>query len=327
MGVERVRSRERSLAARPPALPAEQAAGSRVIHWENTETKMKVLAISLFIAFSFACAQTPAPPKAPAELPDLPDSAVIAEFGDQTKFTMGDFRKYVAAMPPETQALALADPQTWIEGFAHMKQMADLAEKDKLYEHSPLKEQLELQRLYALANAEGADKLLNILVEGPEITRQYDLVKDKYKQVKVSAIYIAFGQPGLKEDQAKAKAEKLLAQIRKGADFAKLARENSDDETSKAKDGFFATLTPSDNIPDALRTAVFKLKEGETSEPVRQPNGFYLLRAGQVSYKPLAEVRDQIFNDMKNQRFQDWLNKMAKEATPKFPNPAFPVKK
>jgi len=293
---------------------------------------MKSLAIFLFAAWSLVYAQPAAAPlpgdsaKHPTELPNLPDTAVIAEFPDHTTFTMGDLRKYIAAMPPEQQPLAIADPFTWVEGFAHMKQMAALAEKNKLDEQSPLKEQLELQRLYAMANAAMADKLLNIGVEGPEIARQYDATKDKYKQIKVSAIYIAFGDKGFTEAQAKAKADKLLAQIRKGADFAKLARENSDDETSKSKDGFFATLSPTDNIPDALRAAVFQLKEGETSEPIRQPNGFYLLRAGQITYRPLSEVRDQIFTEMKNQRLQDWLSQMAKDATPKFPNPAFQKK-
>ena len=273
-----------------------------------------------------ASPQTAAPPAAvqpPPELPNLPDTAVVAEFPDHTTLTMGEVRKYIAALPPESQPMALRDPKGWIQGWSRMVQMAHLAEKEKLDERSPVKEQIEFQKLYLLANAEMSDKLMGTQVESPEIASAYDANKDKYKQVKVNAIYISFGDKGLTEEQAKAKAEKLLAQIRKGADFAKLARENSDDETSKAKDGYFATLTPTDNIPDALRAAVFQLKQGETSEPVRQPNGFYLLRAEQIGYKPLSAVRDQIFTELKNQKFQQWLNDMAKESEPKFVNPAF----
>ena len=72
----------------------------------------------------------------------------------------------------------------------------------------------------------------------------------------------------------------------------KLVKENSDDETSRAKDGDFATLRSSDNIPDAFRATVFALKKGEVSEPLKQPNGFYLLRAEEVTVRPLSEVRD-----------------------------------
>lgn len=292
---------------------------------------MKVLAIFVFAACAVLCAQTPPPAQAPAasqapppELPNLPDSAVVAEFPDHTTFTMGDVRKYIAALPQESQPMALRDPKAWIQGWGRMLQMAHLAEKEKVDQRSPVKEQLEFQRLYLLANAEMQDKLMSTVVDSPDLARAYDANKEKYKQVKVNAIYVAFGDKGVTEAQAKAKAERLLAQIRKGADFAKLVRENSDDETSKAKGGYFATLTPSDNIPDALRAAVFQLKKGETSEPIHQPNGFYLLRAEEVGYRPLSEVRDQIFNELKNQKFQEWLNDMAKQSEPKFVNPAFP---
>jgi peptidyl-prolyl cis-trans isomerase C len=296
---------------------------------------MKFPAILVIALWGVAHGQTPPAPQPPVpqppaaqtpppELPDLPDDTVIAQLDDHTNFTMGDVRKYLAALPPESRPMAMRDPKTWIQSWSRMLQMAHMAEKEKLDERSPTKEQLEFQKLLLLAQAEMQDKLLNTDVDSAEIAKEYDSTKDKYKQVKVNAIYIAFGDKGPNEAQAKAKAEKLLAQIRKNADFAKLARENSDDETSKAKDGYFATLTPSDNIPDALRAAVFQLKEGETSEPVRQPNGFYLLRAEQITYKPLAQVRDQIFSDVKNKKFQEWLNDMAKQAEPKFVNPTFP---
>ena len=291
---------------------------------------MKVLAFLVFASVGLVFAQAPAPaqpavpPQSSAELPDLPDSTVIAEFEDHTKFTMADFRRWVAALPPENQPMALRDPRQLIKGWAHIMQMAHLAEQEKLDEKSPYKEQIQLQRYYTLAQAEMSEKMNNILVDNSELSTRYETEKERFKQVKVSAIYIAFGEKGLKEEQAKAKAERLLAQIRKGADFAKLARENSDDETSKAKDGYFATLTPTDNIPDALRTAVFKLKAGETSEPVRQPNGFYLLKAQEVSYKPFSAVRDQIFSEVKNQKLQQWIDLMSKQAEPKFVNPTFP---
>lgn len=298
---------------------------------------MKFLVILVFAGCTFVYAQAPVSPQAPTsaqapktgavqappELPDLPDSAVIAEFPDQTTFTMGEIRKYIAALPPDNRAVALRDPKAWIQGWSQMLQMARLAEKEKLAERSPYKEQLEFQRLLFLAQSEISDKSLNMVVDGEEIAKAYDANKDKYKQVKVNAIYIAFGDKGVTDAQAKAKADKVLAQIRKGADFAKLARENSDDETSRAKDGYFATLTPSDNIPDALRAAVFQLKQGETSDPIRQPNGFYLLRAEQVGFKPLSDVRDQVFTELKNQKLQEWFREMEQQAKPKFVNPKF----
>ena len=103
----------------------------------------------------------------------------------------------------------------------------------------------------------------------------------------------------------------------------KLVKENSDDETSREKDGEFATLRSSDNIPDAFRTAVFALKKGDVSEPLKQPNGFYLLRAEEVTVRPLSEVRDDIYNDLKTARSDEWLRGMDRDAKVQIVNPAF----
>ena len=118
------------------------------------------------------------------------------------------------------------------------------------------------------ATAEIGAAINQIVVQPGEIVKHYDSNKRKYTHVRVKAIYIAFsddaaagsrdkGKRPLTEAEAKAKADKLLAAIKGGADFVKLVKENSDDETSRQKDGDFATLRSSDNIPDAFRTAVF----------------------------------------------------------------------
>jgi parvulin-like peptidyl-prolyl isomerase len=117
----------------------------------------------------------------------------------------------------------------------------------------------------------------------------------------------AGGKKPLTEDAAKAKASKLLADLRAGADFIKAVKEYSEDETSRAKDGDFQTLRPSDNIPDSIKSAVFALKPGELTDVVRQPSGFYIFRAEEVSSQPLAEVRGEILAFLKQKRSTDWM--------------------
>jgi peptidyl-prolyl cis-trans isomerase C len=173
------------------------------------------------------------------------------------------------------------------------------------------------------------------VVENDAVHAYYAANKEKYKQVKTDAIYVAFsnstagttgsdGKKVLSQAEAQAKAAKLLADIRAGADFAKLARENSDDETSRSKGGFFANLGPTDSIPEAIRNAVFALKPGATTEPIGQPNGFYLFRAESVSYRPLSEVQDQIYNQIKQDRFQKWFTDLRGNTPVQFMNPNFP---
>ena len=227
-----------------------------------------------------------------------------------------------------------ANPEQVLRQMALMRKIAAVAVEQKLDQASPLREQIEYERQAMLSQAGVQYVMSSPTVESNEILNFYNAHKESFKQVKVKAIYISFsltpapkgGPKVLSEEEAKAKATRLLAAIRGGADFVKLVRENSDDATSKARDGDFATVTPAENIPDAMRAAVFQLKPGETSEPVRQPSGFYLLRAEQVSYLPLSQVRDQIFAQIKENKGKALLDKMSRETQIEFPNPAFPGK-
>jgi peptidyl-prolyl cis-trans isomerase C len=229
--------------------------------------------------------------------------------------------------------MALRDRREFLHQWALFRKLAKQAEEQKLDEQSPYKEAAEYARMQVLIQARINEALNSAAVEPAEILRNYDSHKEKYKQVRVKAIYITFGDPAgaqssklkkpLTEDEAKAKAAKLLAEIRAGADFGKLVKEHSEDVTSKAKDGDFATLRPSDNIPDAFRGAVFALKQGEVSEPLRQAGGFYLLRAEEVTYRPLSQVRDEIYEQLKQERYKKWFDQMNRDTKVEITNPAF----
>jgi predicted small lipoprotein YifL len=81
--------------------------------------------------------------------------------------------------------------------------------------------------------------------------------------------------PGL---TARKKAQAILARLGKGEDFAKVARQASDDASSKDGGGEWAADRLKDLAPP-LVAAFAALKPGETaSEPVRSPAGFHVLR-------------------------------------------------
>ena len=277
-----------------------------------------------------ACAQQAAPTAAPAPWTQLPDSETIAVL-DGKPLTVGQFRTFIS-MDPRAQQLASTDPADLVRQMALMRKLTALALEQKLDSTSPWREQLEYNRQVTLSQAAAQYLVISQTVDESERTNYYNAHKEDYRQVKVKAIKIAFGTASksgpkvLTEEEAKVKAARLLAAIRGGADFVRLVHENSDDATSKARDGDFATLTPSDNIPDAMRAAVFRLKAGETSEPVRQPDGYYLLRADQVSYLPLSQVQDEIFGRIRAEKGNELAGKMNRELKIEFPNPAFPGK-
>jgi len=283
--------------------------------------------ILVFTCLGAAWAQNPAPPPAVPSFPDLPDATVVAVFDDGVKFTLGDLKGIYPALPPALQQAVARDPAEFFHEYAVMRKFTAMAEQKKLDQQNPYKEAIAFSRLFILWQAVLDDVFRSATVEPVELINYYDSRKDNFKEVKVKAIYITFTDEAGSEDRAKAKATKLVADLKGGADFVKLVKADSEDETSKAKDGDFATLRPADNVPDAIRTVVFSMKKGDTSEPVRQPHGFYIFRAEDVNYRPLSQVRDQIFTELKQSHAQDQVSKLDREVKVNFPNPAYPPAK
>jgi parvulin-like peptidyl-prolyl isomerase len=267
-------------------------------------------------------------------IPNLPDETPIGTFEDGYVLTMGAFRQLFGALSPQQQQAVMRDRADFLHQYAMLRKLSKMGEEKKLAEQSPYKEALEQHRMELLSSAAINEMLNSFVIEPAEILKYYEANKNKYTEVKVKAIYIAYndeapknystlkGKKPLTGAEAKAKAEKLLAQIRAGADFVKLAKENSDDEASRAKDGDFDTLHFGDNIPDSFRAVIFTMKPGETTEPLQQPNGYYLLRAEQVTVRTLAQTRDEIYNQLKDERFKAWMAKLNQETVVKV-NPAF----
>jgi peptidyl-prolyl cis-trans isomerase C len=287
----------------------------------------------LLVFFCGVIAAQVAAPNAPPVL-NVPDETVIAVFEDGTKMTAGEFKALYGVLPANSQQAATRDRKGFLEQWALFRKLAAVAEKRKLDQTSPSKEALEYNRLLILSQAAVNDELTHTVPPPGETEKYYEANKERYKQVKVKAIYITFtnepvsrlgtnGKPALSEEQARAKAQKLAADIRGGADFVKLVRENSEDTASKDKDGDFATLRPTDNIPDAIKNAVFSLKQGEVTDPVKQPNGFYLLRAEEISYRPVNEIRGEIEETMRQDHFREWMQQMHDSTKVQFPNAEF----
>ena len=102
----------------------------------------------------------------------------------------------------------------------------------------------------------------------------------------------------------KARADELVAQLRKNpADFAKLAKANSQDPGSKEQGGdlgFFARGA----MVKAFEDAAFGLKQGEISAPVESEFGYHIIQLTGIkaaSAKPFDEVKAEIIADIKKQ--------------------------
>ena len=118
------------------------------------------------------------------------------------------------------------------------------------------------------------------------------------EQRKVSHILIIAGDTG-NEAEVKAaltKAEGLRERLNKGEDFAKLAKENSDDKDSPLKNGEVVLYTKETIHPELANTA-FALAKGEVSQPVKTSFGYDLVKVIDIvpaTTKPFEEVRAEL---------------------------------
>ncbi len=283
------------------------------------------LSIALIVLLGAALgAQTQ--PAAPAPTP----STVLATFEDGHKLTYGELRSILSVMAPQQQQKGMQNMKDLIHQLALWRKLGQMAESEKLDQRSPTREELEFNRTWILANAAMAHQLNNVALPSEELEKFYKENPDRYTQAKVKVLYVSFavnpsaqsptGKKYLSEPEAKARVEKILKEARGGADFVKLVKEYSDDKASQAKDGDFGSIRRTDNLPDEVRNAIFSLKTGQISEPVRQPNGFYLFRAEEVGPRPFDQVRDDVFNDLKQARFAKWMEQLDKSVAVTYEN-------
>jgi peptidyl-prolyl cis-trans isomerase D len=124
--------------------------------------------------------------------------------------------------------------------------------------------------------------------------------------------------PAAERDKARAKAEKLLAEIKQSPDkFADLARKNSQDPGSAAKGGdldFFARGA----MVKPFEEAAFALKKGDTSNIVETEFGFHILRLTDIKtpkQKTFEESRAALETDVRRQLAQRKFAEAAEQFT------------
>jgi len=109
-----------------------------------------------------------------------------------------------------------------------------------------------------------------------------------------------------------AKAEEVRKRIAKGADFAEMAKEFSEDPTG-ASGGELGWFKPGELL-DEMEKVVARLEVGEVSEPLRTKLGVHLIKleakegASHQQLDQLAEqIKQQLYNAALEDRFQKWL--------------------
>ncbi len=154
-----------------------------------------------------------------------------------------------------------------------------------------------------------------------EISAWYDAhVADRFtKQAEVRARHILVkvdeGADAATRDAARKKIEGLRKQVRDGAAFEKVARENSEDVGTAAQGGELGFFSRG-RMVKPFEEAAFSLSPGEMSEVVETPFGFHLIQVEEIheeKKQSLAEARPDVLDAIRQERGKEVAASLARE--------------
>lgn len=252
-----------------------------------------------------------------------PDPKRIVAVIEGLPFSADDLERMTGAIGPAIQLNFKTNPKGFVEQFGLLLHLQALAEQEKLHEQEPHKWRLLYNRALYLAQARMNAQSGRRAILLDEQKKYYDERKADFARARIRAISIGFN-----DKRPEAETEKLAIEIvnqaRKGADFATLVRTYSEDAESKKKDGEFPLIKPSDSsFPPAIKTAVFQLKPGQVSDPVRQPTGLWIFKLDDFVIPPYDEVKEDILMRIMDRDFQAWMEDVRKSVKVELKDPAF----
>lgn len=213
-------------------------------------------------------------------------------------------RRYAAADYRKQVQVSDADVQKWYDENKQQYQVPD-----------------QVKAQYVVLDEAAASA--GIQVSDDDIAKYYEQNKSRFGQPeRRRASHIMIELPANASDAqrkaARAKADDIARQAAEHpAQFAELARKYSQDAGSASKGGDLGWIAPGMLTP-ALQKALDGLNKGQVSGVVESPYGFHVLQLTDLQpaqTKPLAEVRQQIQDEIRKQiassRFSDMATKLT----------------
>ncbi|HLZ92150.1 MAG TPA: peptidylprolyl isomerase [Candidatus Acidoferrum sp.] len=176
----------------------------------------------------------------------------------------------------------------------------DDAEIKAAYEKNKSRYQIPEKRVAQFGLIDLNQLRQNTHISDDELKAQYQRDIQQYQVPnRVHAEHILLmtvGKTDAEVEEIRQKAEDILKQARKGANFEDLAKKYSEDPGSKDKGGDLGWITQGQTVPEFEKTA-FSLDKGKISDLVKTQYGFHVIKVldkETAHTKPFDEVKDSI---------------------------------
>jgi len=150
-----------------------------------------------------------------------------------------------------------------------------------------------------------------------QLQADYNANRAQYQVAeRVKARHILLKADASNDAQVKPKAEALLKQIQGGGDFAKLAKDNSQDTGSGAQGGELGWIVKGQTVPEFEKSA-FSLGVGQTSGLVKTTYGYHIIQVEaheQAHLQPFDEVKPQLMVDYQKRQASQKMQELSDKA-------------
>src|ERR1035438_4728061 len=267
---------------------------------------------------SFLLAQTP-PPKTPPPIGELtkqvdvgkmlapaaPPDRVVITVGD-VKITAAQYDRLVDTLPDQYRALArTTQRKQFADNIVQILVLAQEGQRRRINETTEYKTVATFQLSNVLAALAVEAMRKDLKVDEADLRKYYDQHKPEYEQVHGAHILIRF-----QGSQVPVRAgQKELTD----ADFAYLARKESDDIGSGSNGGDLGTFKHGQMVP-SFEEAAFKLKPGELSEPIKSQFGYHLIKVQTHDSKSFEDARTEIEGKVKPDALKSAVEELSKKS-------------
>ena len=246
-----------------------------------------------------ACTKNEPPAKAA-------ENAAVKINGKSYSTEMFETYAQMAARRPVSELTAEQRAQV-LDTFVALQLAADTAEKSGLAKKPEVEVQLALTRLNLLSTALFKKYIEDHPATDAEIKAEYDAqVGSVAREYHARHILV----------ESRAAADEIVAQLGKGADFAKLAEKNSVDG-SASKGGDLGWFNLKAMVPE-FSNAVSTLEKGKfTTAPVQTKFGWHIIKLEDTratAAPAYDDVKEQVKNYLQQKKVQAYVEDLKKTA-------------
>ena len=236
------------------------------------------------------------------------NSKVLARF-DGTVVTENQFLKKVQGLPKTIQAVAMTRRKDLLQDMTSEHFLLKEALRRGLDKEQDVEDLLKVARTKILiAKLVEKDVDDKIHLDGQDVAKYYEFHKEEFMTpllLRASHILV----------KTEAEANALKAQLDAGGDFEELARQNSIDATA-VRGGDLGFFQKGQFVPE-FEEAVFALKKGEISAPVKTSFGYHIIRLNDRAEPRLRDlksvkslVEERLVNEKRSSTLKTLIEKL-----------------